>query len=230
MPLRAQPLPTFGPLSTVRYTVDGVDFDMVRVPPGRFVDGEGATRRELLVSRPFELGVAPVTQALWRAVMGSNPSKFIGEDLPVESVRWEAAQGFLDQLRNLGLSGFRLSAEAEWAWAVRCGAPTRWAGADRAQSVATVKVQQTAPVAGLSSSAVGAFDFSGNVLEWQQDLWTEAPLAGFDIQGPASGLRRVHRSGGWYYGRKEAQVAVRGSLTLRDGFYDLGFRLLRRGL
>ena len=64
------PSTTFGPLSTVRTTVNGVDFDMVRVPPGRFVDGEGRTRRELLVSRPFELGVTPVTQALWRAVMG----------------------------------------------------------------------------------------------------------------------------------------------------------------
>ena len=77
---------TFGPLSTVRYTVGGVSFDMVRVPPGRFVDGEGRTRRELLVSRPFELGVTPVTQALWRAVMGSSPSTFRCDDRPVEQV------------------------------------------------------------------------------------------------------------------------------------------------
>ena len=88
----------FGPLSTVRYPVNGVDFDMVRVPPGRFVDGEGATRRELLVSRPFELGVAPVTQALWWAVVRGSPSRFHGDDRPVEEVSfWTAPRLSRDQ-------------------------------------------------------------------------------------------------------------------------------------
>jgi formylglycine-generating enzyme required for sulfatase activity len=63
---------TFGPLATVTYTVNGVSFDMARLPPGRFVDGEDEARRELLVSRPFELGLTQVTQALWRAVTGSR--------------------------------------------------------------------------------------------------------------------------------------------------------------
>jgi hypothetical protein len=69
---------TFGPLSTTRYVVNGVAFDTIRVPPGRFVDGEGLGKRELLVSRPFELGATLVTQALWRAVTGESPSCFRG--------------------------------------------------------------------------------------------------------------------------------------------------------
>ena len=219
--------PIFGPLSTTRTTAGGVDFDMVKVPPGRFVDGEGATRRELLVSRPFEIGVAPVTQGLWQAVMGSNPSKFFGEDLPVENVYWDTVQDFLDQLRNLGLPGFRLPVEAEWAWAARCGVSTGWAGADRAQLVAVGEAKQTAPVAGLSSSASGAFDTSGNVLEWQQDRWLITPPAGIDPQGSVSGSTHVHRGGGWYYHSGDARIFVRGGLTLRDRFYDLGFRLAR---
>ena len=118
MPPRVQ---AFGPLSTTRTTVNGVSFDMVRVPPGRFVDGEGWGKRTLLVSRPFDLGVTLVTQALWRAVTGKSSSNFRGDDLPVEKVSWDDVQAFLGQLGALGFPGFRLPTEAEWSWAARCG-------------------------------------------------------------------------------------------------------------
>ena len=219
--------PSFGPLSTVRYTVNGVDFDMVRVPPGRFIDGEGPTRCELFVSRPFEIGVAPVTQALWRAVIGSSPSRFQGEDRPVEQVSWDDVQQLLARLSALGLTGFRLPAGAEWVWAARCGAPTRWAGADRPKAVAVAASGQTAAAAGLSSSAVGAFDFSGNVFEWVGDRYGQAPSAGVDVQGPVSGSTRVIRGGSWYDDPLISRVAYRGSDAPGDSNHDLGFRLLR---
>ena len=221
------PSASSGPLSTVRYTVNGVDFDMFRVPPGRFVDGEGLTRRELLVSRPFELGVTLVTQALWRAVMGSSPSRLQGEDRPAEQVSWDDAQQLMVALAKRGLLGFRLPTEAEWAWAARCGAPTRWAGAERAKAVAVVSSSQTAAVAGLSGSVAGAFDLSGNVWEWVSDWYGQAPLAGVDVQGPASGSVRVFRGGGWIYVPQYARVAYRSDLTpgIRDRY--LGVRLLR---
>jgi formylglycine-generating enzyme required for sulfatase activity len=219
------PSASFGPLSTVRTTINGVDFDMVRVPPGRFVDGEGPTRRELLVSRPFELGVAPVTQALWRAVMGSSPSEFRGEDRPVENVSWNDVQELMNELASCGLHGFRLPTEAEWVWAARCGVPTRWAGAYRAKSVAVVGSSQAA-VAGLSGSAVGAFDLSGNVWEWMGDWYGQAPPAGVDVQGFASGSDRVNRgaAGGAPRG---ARVARRGEVDPGYRDEDVGFRLLR---
>ncbi len=221
---------SFGPLSTVQYAVNGVRFDMVRVPPGRFVDGEDSDRRELLVSRPFELGVAPVTQALWRAVTGSSPSKFPVEDRPVEQVSWDDVQQLTATLAQRGLPGFRLPTEAEWAWAARCGVPTRWAGSDRAKVVAVASAKQTAAVAGLSGSAVGAFDLSGNVYEWASDWhggYGQVLPSGVDVQGPASGPVRVLRGGSCLFGPQFARVADRygDAPGLRNGSF--GVRLLR---
>ena len=200
---------------------------MVKLPPGRFVDGEGAGRRELLVSRPFELGVTLVTQALWRAVVGSEPSRFRGQDLPVEQVSWDDVQGFLARLPGLGFPGFRLPTEAEWVWAARCGVPTRWVGADRAGLVAVVGMKQTAPVAGLSSSAAGVLDLSGNLWEWQQDWWSDAPAVGVDAGGPASGSGRVYRGGSWDNPAQDARVASRYYYPPAYRSSDLGCRLLR---
>jgi formylglycine-generating enzyme required for sulfatase activity len=218
---------TFGSLSTTRYTVNGVAFDTIRVPPGRFVDGEGASKRTLLISRPFELGVTSVTQALWRAVTGKNPSEFSGPDRPVERASWHDVQAFLRQLDALGLPGFRLPTDAEWAWAARCGVATRWAGADRVKSVAAVGQRTPCSVGGLLPSAAGVLDLSGNVWEWQQDVWLDPPAAGVDVEGPASGPRRVFRGGGWYDDPPLARVAIRYDFTpgVRDS--SLGVRLLR---
>jgi sulfatase modifying factor 1 len=218
---------TFGPLSAVTYAVNGVSFDMVRLPPGRFMDGEGEARRELLVSRPFELGVTPVTQALWRAVMVASPSEFRGEDRPVEQASWDDAQQLMVALAKRGLPGFRLPTEVEWAWAARCGALTRWAGADRGKAAAVVSSSQTAAVAGLSGSVAGAFDLSGNVWEWVSDWYGQAPLAGVDVQGPASGSRRVIRGGSWCDDPQDARVAIRLINSPGFRYSSLGVRLLR---
>jgi formylglycine-generating enzyme required for sulfatase activity len=136
-------------------------------------------------------------------------------------------QGFLARLSSLGFLGFRLPTQAEWAWAARCGVPTRWSGADRAQSVAVANQSRSAPVAGLSSSATGVFDFSGNLFEWQQDRRAEVPPAGVDFQGPASGSIRVRRGGSWDNSPQYARVAIRGSNTPGYRGHFLGFRLLR---
>ena len=216
---------TFGPLSTVTYTVNGASFSMVRLPPGRFVDGEGEARRELLVSRPFELGLAPVTQALWQAVTGSSPANFKGEDRPVEQVSHDDVQAFLARLPALGFTGFRLPTEAEWVWAARCGAPTRWAGADRASSVAVSG--WTRPVAGLHSNPAGIFDQSGSVWEWIADWYEDSPAPDIDPRGPASGSVRVFRGGSWRTAPQYARVASRdfGAPVIRGS--SLGVRLLR---
>jgi len=216
----------FGPLGATQVWINDVSFDMVKLPPGRFVDGEGATRRERLVSRPFELGVTLVTQPLWRAVMGSRPSQFTGEDQPVEQVSWEDVQRFLVELFDLGFPGFRLPTEAEWVWAARCGVPTRWSGADRVKSVAVANMM-TRPVASLLPAASGLFDVSGNLWEWQQDALSQAPAPGVDTQGPSRGSSRVYRGGAWNTIPSSAQVNYRAGCrpTMRTG--SLGFRLLR---
>jgi formylglycine-generating enzyme required for sulfatase activity len=224
MPPRALP---FGPLSTTRYSVNGVAFDMVRVPPGRFVDGEGWSKRALLVSRPFELGVTLVTQALWRAVTGMGSSRYRGDDLPVEQASWDDAQAFLGQLEALGLPGFRLPTEVEWVWAARCGMSMRWAGADRDKSVAVVGRQSTAPVGGLLPSAAGAFDLSGNLWELQRDGWSDASAVGVDVWRPPSRLFRVRRGGSWFSDPLSARVATRSHIASDDRRSALGVRLAR---
>ena len=224
MPPRAQ---AFGPLGTTRYAVNGVPFDTVRVPPGRFVDGEGVEKRALLVSRPFEIGVTLVTQALWRAVTGASPSNMEGDDLPVEQVSWGDVQAFLGQLDVLGLRGFRLPTEAEWAWAARCGSTARWAGADRVKPVAVVNQGWPESVGSLRSSTVGAFDFSGNMREYQSDWWSNVPAVGVDTQGPASGSFRVDRGGSWYSFPNFMRIAYRGNFNPAHRIHILGLRLLR---
>jgi formylglycine-generating enzyme required for sulfatase activity len=217
----------FGPLSTTTYAVNGVSFDMVRLPPGRFIDGEDKARRELLVSRPFELGLTPVTQALWQAVTGSSPAWFKGEDRPVEHVSHNDVQAFLARLFASGLTGFRLPTEAEWAWAARCGAPTGWAGADRWMPVGVFDSSQTGLVAGFRPGPAGIFDQSGNVLEWATDWDQGSPASGIDPRGPASGSFRVKRGGDWACAPRYARVAYRNSDL--PGMLDqyLGVRLLR---
>jgi formylglycine-generating enzyme required for sulfatase activity len=217
----------FGPLSAARYVVNGVPFDTVRVPPGRFVDGEGLEKRELLVSRPFEIGTTLVTQALWRVVIGASPSRFRGDDRPVEQVSWDDVQAFLGQLELLGLPGFRLPAEAEWAWAARCGVATRWAGADRAKVVAVANRQSTAPVGGLLPSAAGTLDLSGDLFEWQQDWWPDVPAAGVDADGPTSGSYRVWRGGSWEDGPEFARLVYRSAFSPDSVAAHLGLRLAR---
>ncbi len=217
----------FGPLSTTRYSVNGVVFDMARVPPGRFVDGEGWSKRALLVSRPFEIGATLVTQALWRAVTGMSPSRYRGDDLPVEQVSWDDAQAFLGQLEALGFLGFRLPTEAEWAWAARCGVPTRWAGVDRVKSVAVVDRAESAPVGGLFPSAVGAFDFSGNLWELQRDGWSDTFAAGVDAWRPPSRLFCVRHGGSWFSDPLSARVATRSHIASDDRRSALGVRLAR---
>ena len=216
-----------GPLSTVRYTVNGVSFDMVRVPPGRFIDGEGPNRRELLVSRPFELGVTLVTQALWQAVMTQDYSDFHGEDRPVDRVSWEDARELVNNLAWRGLPGFRLPTEAEWVWAARCGAPTQWAGADRAETSAVINSKKTDSVAGLSCSAAGFFDLSGNVAEWTGD--TKHYRSGIDIDNQDSvfGLFRILRGGNWLFGPHLARVTHRNISGPSLRYHTNGFRLAR---
>jgi formylglycine-generating enzyme required for sulfatase activity len=99
-------------------------------------------------------------------------------------------------------------------------------GADRVQPVAVVDARQTAPVAGLSSSATGVLDLSGNLWEWQQDWWAQ-PFAGVDPTGPASGSYRVYRGGSWYDVPLLARVAIRNGSTPGIRGSLLGFRLLR---
>jgi len=113
------------------FTVNGVSFDMIAVKGGTFTMGstdQYADSDEKIIHNvtvsDFMIGKFEVTQKLWKAVMGSNPSYFKGDNLPVENVSWNDAQEFIRKLNQQTGQNFRLPTEAEWEYAARGGTNT----------------------------------------------------------------------------------------------------------
>lgn len=195
---------------------EGVRLDMVWVEGGSFVMGsnraEGvshhydATRPEHRVSvAGYYICRYEVTQAVWKAVMGENPSKFTGNDsLPVEQVTWIDAQQFVALLSQMTGRRFRLPTEAEWEFAARGGAKshrTPFAGANRGQLERSAwfcvnSGRTTHPVGRLAPNELGLYDMGGNVAEWCNDWLAEYTAdEQHDPRGPRSGDSRVLRGG-----------------------------------
>ena len=236
-----------------------VDFDMVTLPAGRFLmgsppqeqgrdDDEGPQHPVTLPQ--FEIGKHEVTQRLWRAVMGTNPSRFKGDDLPVESVSWNEAQEFCRRLsEKLGLNGsngYRLPSEAEWEYAARAGTTTPFAFGQNidpgivnydgnypyGDAAKGLYRQKTVPVGSLGrANGWGLFDLHGNVWEWVEDQYhgnyNGAPSDGRAWTGLAGGSYRVIRGGGWYGFAVYCRSARRDRIDPGSRFAVLGFRLLR---
>ncbi len=75
----------------------------------------------------FYMQATEVTQRQWKAVMGNNPSRFKGDDQPVEKVSWDDIQEFIRKLnRTESGNRYRLPTEAEWEYAARAGSTTRY--------------------------------------------------------------------------------------------------------
>ena len=163
-------------------------------------DGEEKPVHEVIISQAFWLGDSEVTQGLWLAVMGSNPSTYTGDALlPVEQVSWEDCQGFFKRLNGLvpGLqAGF--PSEAQWEYACRAGTTGDYAGElDAMAWYDGNSGQQTHPVKSKRANAWGLYDMHGNAWEWCAD-WNGPYAAGTqrDPGGPATGSFRVRRGGG----------------------------------
>src|SRR5262245_10361494 len=227
---------------------------MVAVRGGTFtmgwVNGQDYEKPPHQVAAPdFWMGKFELTQAQWRAVMGTNPSHFKGDDLPVESVSWEDAKEFCRRLNaKLGFSeveGYRLPSDAEWEYAARAGSKTEFAFGDTISPEIVnydgnypydgapkgAYRQETVAVGRLGvANAWGLFDLHGNVWEWCEDDWHDsyngAPTDGrawVDISGRAS--YRVVRGGGWGGSAVYCRSVARDDYSpgLRASY--LGFRL-----
>ncbi len=124
--------PLFGPLSTRRYTANGVDFDMVRVPPGRFISSapnDNTAQRQTLLSYPFEIGVFQVSGELWETIVPSS-SREKGDKIKF-SENFNEIDLFCKRLSGLGLGFFRPPTTAELVWAAHCGVPAYTGATDR---------------------------------------------------------------------------------------------------
>ena len=180
----------------------------------------------------FYIAKYPVTQKLWEKVMGTNPSAFFGQDLPVESVSWEEAQLFIKKLNALTGKKYRLLTEAEWEYAARGGIKSKrqkHSGGNNLGKVAWYNAnseQKTHPVGTKQPNELGIYDMNGNVWEWVQD-WKD----GFDYSsktsptGPASGFNRVYRGCGWQDDALYCRVSRRGGSPPDYRGPYLGFRL-----
>ena len=160
----------------------------------------------MTLTKGYFLGIHPVTQAQWKAVTGSSPSRFPGDNRPVEQVSWEDCQEFgknlTDHLKGRGTVG--LPSEAEWEYACRAGTSTEYYTGD---GVAALKKtgwysgnagSQTHPVGELAPNAWGLHDMHGNVWEWCQDRHgAYEGIDQIDPQGQTNNKYRVLRGGGW---------------------------------
>ena len=219
------------------YTVNGVSFTMVGVAGGTFQmgsnDGDGNEKPVHNVTlSSYYIGQTEVTQKLWTAVMGSNPSIWKGDNLPVEMVSWNDCQNFITKLNALTGEKFRLPTEAEWEFAAKGGNKSkgyRYNGSNTIGDVAWYdgnSGNKTHAVGTKAPNELGIYDMTGNVNEWCQDWYgSYSSSAQTNPAGPASGSYRVSRGGSWFNDATRCPTAYRGNPAPRSTAANLGFRL-----
>ena len=177
-----------------------------------------------------------VTQALWRAVMGSNPSYFKGDNLPVEQVSWNDCQTFINRLNNYTGRNFRLPTEAEWEFAARGGNNSRhykYSGSNYIGDVAWYEYNsgnsgnRTHHVGTKQANELGLYDMNGNVWEWCSDWYgSYSSYSQNDPTGPNRGSCRVRRGGSWDNGARGCHSSFRGYDVPGCRYDNLGLRLV----
>jgi len=232
------------------FTVGGVQFKMIAVEGGTFTMGatseQGSDANDIekpthsVTLSSYSIGETEVTQALWQAVMGSNPSYFSGSNRPVEEVSWNDCQDFITRLNAMTGENFRLPTEAEWEFGARGGNKSRgykYAGSNSIDDVAWYNDNSyakgssspdygTHAVATKQSNELGLYDMSGNVWEWCYDWYGNySSSAQTNPTGPASGNGRVYRGGGWYGYARDCRTSNRNCYVPSGRSGDIGFRL-----
>ena len=199
---------------------------------GSDADSDEKTTHSVTVS-DFYIGKYEVTQAQWRAVMGSNPSNFTGDNNPVEKVYWNDIQKFIKKLNAKTGKKFRLPTEAEWEYAARGGNQSKgykYSGSNSISEVAWYinnSSTKTHPVGEKRPNELGIYDMSGNVCEWCQDWYgSYSSSSQINPTGPSSGSNRVLRGGGWCGSARNCRVSNRTYDNPVNRNSDCGFRLV----
>jgi formylglycine-generating enzyme required for sulfatase activity len=223
-------------------TQQAVDIRMISVPGGTFTMGCTGEQvgdcygwekpaHQVTVSS-FSIGKYEVTQAQWVAVMGSNPSKFQGDNLPVETVSWVDVQEFIRKLNAKTGKNYRLPTEAEWEYAARGGAQSmgyKYSGSNTVDDVAWYddnSGSSTHTVGTKQPNELGIYDMSGNVYEWCSDWYGDySSSSQTNPTGASSGSARVGRGGGWDFFAQYVRVPFRLNNAPDFRRSNIGFRL-----
>ncbi len=224
------------------------------IPQFTMIFVRGGGYRGIKVSS-FFIGRVPVTQELYKAVMGNNPSRFIGKLRPVEYINWYDSINFCRKLNNilhlpdnvtgggewtkidLRKNAFRLPTEAEWEYAARGGERGvkdnfRFAGSNVLSGVGWFEASSdvaTRPVGLKFPNQLGIYDMSGNVWEWCID-WYDGDFykkskGQKDPCNQEEGSNRVIRGGSWLISADNARVAFRYGYDPGHSWHDYGLRL-----
>jgi len=226
----------------------GIMMPFVPIAAGSFQmgsnDGEFDEKpiHQVTLTKPFWMAETEVTQAQWEQIMGKNPSKFKGANLPVERVRWVDALSFCKKLtereQQAGLLPkeyeYSLPTEAQWEYACRAGSVGKYAGdLDAMAWYKKNSESKTHPVARKKPNAWGLFDMHGNVWEWCLDQSNDSGLVVTDtyldqIKDPVcrKGSRRLNRGGSWFNDASFCRSAMRSSFLPNRAGGDIGFRLV----
>jgi len=224
------------PLENETFMVNNVSFTMVYVKGGTFKMGVDSSTYDIahhVTLSNYYIGQTEVTQELWKAVMGSNPSYFVNDMHPVDRVSWNDCQTFITKLNQMTGKNFRLPTEAEWEYAARGGYKSKgfeYAGSDTIDYVAWYVGNAggyTRPVSIKAPNELELYDMSGNVQEWCQDWY--GPYSSDDQTnptGPNSGYGRVCRGGSILFSSQTCRVSDRYMSCAPSGVArDRGFRI-----
>lgn len=223
--------------------VDGVTYDMIKVQAGTFTMGATSEMKDpyddekpthqVTLTNDYYIGKTEVTQALWKAVMGNNPSRFIGDNLPVERVSWNDCQKFISKLNSMTGQNFRLPTEAEWEFAARGGNNSnhyQYSGSNKLGDVAWYdgnSGSKTHAVATKQPNELGIYDMSGNVWEWCSDGYGNySSSSQTNPTGPNSGSFRMGRGGGWPDCARDCRSSRRAIGEPDDSINSVGLRLV----
>ncbi|WP_337949519.1 formylglycine-generating enzyme family protein [Prevotella sp.] len=222
---------------------DGISIEMVRVEAGTFTMGatpemenpldDEKPAHQVTLTNDYYIGKYEVTQALWKAVMGNNPSYSKGNNLPVERVSWDNCQKFISKLNRITGKTFRLPTEAEWEYAARGGNKSRGyqcSGSSNLSDVAWYEDNsgnKTHNVGSKQANELGIYDMSGNVHEWCQDWYDKySNSSKVNPTGANSGSYRVSRGGGWAGYAWDCRSSYRNYCSPGSRYNHLGLRLV----
>ena len=229
---------------------NSIDMELVLINAGEFEMGSPLDEKnwyknekpvhKVKIGKAFYLGKFLVTQKQWIEIMQDNPSRFVGDEKPVDRISWDSAQEFIKRLNEKeGTDRYRLPSEAEWEYACRAGTTTRYSFGDTGSKLEEYAYCDNLdigsyPVGQKKPNPWGLYDMHGNVWEWAQDMYhdsyEDAPTDGSAWEdAESSKIMRVLRGGSWQTSAVGCRSASRYYYpqVSRRNSSRVGLRLLR---